>query len=381
MAFFKMTGQENIYQGEHLNGIANGYGIMTYSNGDRYGGQWADGKRHGYGVCTFANGEKYVGEWKDDKRNSHGVCIFQNGDKYDGEWKDNKANGHGVYTFANGDKYDGEYKDNKKNGHGIHTFANGDEYDGAYKDNKKNGHGIYTFASGGKYDGEWKDGKRNGHGVYTFTDGACYEGQWKKDKEDSYGVYTSANGRKVKKLYDNGRLISEVEITPAKTTVNYKTIPTATSKNSQTKEVSFEQILEESYKKFYNDYNNKNSNTAKIKTYTSKNINTAESVFDPAIGKVLEQIVNLIGKDGFSNGDRVCALLADIAPKLTKERRRIRFAYESGAVAKLLSALDDTDSKELYIREAVKRMIDYLDMEEDIAEDTIMILAKAVQLL
>ncbi|MGO5112056.1 hypothetical protein ACTQ3M_04130 [Oscillospiraceae bacterium LCP25S3_E10] len=30
----------NTYEGEWSNGAANGHGVLTYSNGDRYEGQW-----------------------------------------------------------------------------------------------------------------------------------------------------------------------------------------------------------------------------------------------------------------------------------------------------------------------------------------------------
>lgn len=40
-----------------------GYGIKTYrSKGDRYEGYHVDGKREGWGMYQFANGDKYTGQ-------------------------------------------------------------------------------------------------------------------------------------------------------------------------------------------------------------------------------------------------------------------------------------------------------------------------------
>ena len=74
------------------------------------------------------------------------------------------------------------------------------------------------------------------------------------------------------------------------------------------------------------------------------------------------------------DGDRVCAILGDLVPKLEKERRRIRFAYISRAVSVLLNEPNDTVAQ----KEAVKRLVDYTDMAEDTAKDIIAELYEAL---
>jgi hypothetical protein len=42
--------------------------VVEYPNGDHYEGSIIDGKRNGYGVLTYSNKDKYSGNWKDDMR-------------------------------------------------------------------------------------------------------------------------------------------------------------------------------------------------------------------------------------------------------------------------------------------------------------------------
>ena len=106
---------------------------------------------------------------------------------------------------------------------------------------------------------------------------------------------------------------------------------------------------------------------ATVKAPTKKGKTTDDgrpSDLDCALTKVCE----IVGKDGFMNGERVCNLLGDLVPKLEKERRRIKMAYASNAVASLF-AEKDTD---FAVNEAVKRLIDYSDMADDVARATIL---------
>lgn len=84
--------------------------------------------------------------------------------------------------------------------------------------------------------------------------------------------------------------------------------------------------------------------------------------------KALAKAFEIVGKDGFINGDRVCNLLGDLVPKLEKERRRIKIAYSANAVTVLINEAD----KPFAVSEAIKRMVDYSDMADDVARTTIL---------
>lgn len=93
------------------------------------------------------------------------------------------------------------------------------------------------------------------------------------------------------------------------------------------------------------------------------------------IGQALYKTKDLIGKDTMDDGDRVCAVLNDLVPGLEKERRRIKFAYASKAVAVLLTEQNAAVAKQ----EAVKRLVDYTDMAEDVAKDVVADLYEALK--
>eukprot|EP00559_Dactyliosolen_fragilissimus_P002574 CAMPEP_0184865818 /NCGR_PEP_ID=MMETSP0580-20130426/19193_1 /TAXON_ID=1118495 /ORGANISM="Dactyliosolen fragilissimus" /LENGTH=327 /DNA_ID=CAMNT_0027365151 /DNA_START=57 /DNA_END=1037 /DNA_ORIENTATION=- len=134
------------YEGELINGEANGSGTWTALNGDKYVGEWKEDKKCGQGTYLSPNGKKYVGEWKEDMKHGQGTYLFPNGAKYVGEWKEDKRSGQGTSTYANCDKYYGEWKENMKHGQGTYIYANGDNYVGEWKEDKKHGQGVYIYA-------------------------------------------------------------------------------------------------------------------------------------------------------------------------------------------------------------------------------------------
>ena len=199
------------YVGEYKNDKQHGWGTYTYGKGewegDKYIGEFKDGKFHGQGTFTSVLGETYVGKYKDGKRHGHGTAKFGKGEweggQYVGEYKEGKFHGQGTYTYADGDKYVGEWKDHGRHGQGTTTYADGDKYVGEFKDNKRHGQGTLTWADGDKYVGKYKDGKKHGQGTYTFPDGQ-HVGEWKDDKAHGQGTTTYADGRVWQGQWRNG---------------------------------------------------------------------------------------------------------------------------------------------------------------------------------
>ena len=52
------------WSGPCQNGVAQGKGVLTFANGDRYEGEFRDGLYNGKGVLTFANGDERNGDFK-----------------------------------------------------------------------------------------------------------------------------------------------------------------------------------------------------------------------------------------------------------------------------------------------------------------------------
>ena len=57
---------------------------VKLSNGAIYMGGWHNGLRHGAGTQDWPCGSRFVGEWKADKVNGYGVIYYSDGDKYEG---------------------------------------------------------------------------------------------------------------------------------------------------------------------------------------------------------------------------------------------------------------------------------------------------------
>ncbi len=90
------------YVGEIENGLPNGQGTYTWSDGRKCVGEYKDGKPNGQGIFTDPNGTMYVGIYKDGKKHGQGTYIKPEGRKYVGEWKDGER--------WNGTLYDKEGK-------------------------------------------------------------------------------------------------------------------------------------------------------------------------------------------------------------------------------------------------------------------------------
>ncbi len=99
-----------------------------------------------------------------------------------------------------------------------------------------------------------------------------------------------------------------------------------------------------------------------------------------SIADVLGQIAEAYGEDIFLEQRRVYAILSDLAPGdfYAKQRRRIKMALEAGSVEILLKAKGDENGAELYINESIKRLINNTDMAEDIAKETMALIAEAL---
>ena len=64
---------DELLEDQKQNGIQNGKGTYTWSNGNEYVGEWKDGKEHGQGTYTFTEDRNYDGEWKNGKYHGQGT--------------------------------------------------------------------------------------------------------------------------------------------------------------------------------------------------------------------------------------------------------------------------------------------------------------------
>ena len=166
------------YQGEVLNGIRDGYGVYSYSDGRKYIGYWKDNQSaftfffytfsfyrfHGAGSLQFPNGQKYSCQYVNGKVASEITIQYPNGDSYVGEVKGITIHGKGTFKTHDGNfVYEGEWKRQKQHGKGTMTVYNQQ-------------HEVVE-----RYCGDWFEGKKQGKGSYICQDGVSYEGSWADD--------------------------------------------------------------------------------------------------------------------------------------------------------------------------------------------------------
>jgi hypothetical protein len=95
-------------------GLADGFGVGVYANGNVYEGQWKNGKKHGEGIYSFSDGEVFEGTFKEDKRTGYGQYKWKNGDLYKGNWENDLRHGKGIILDNKGNiKQSGTWEKDK----------------------------------------------------------------------------------------------------------------------------------------------------------------------------------------------------------------------------------------------------------------------------
>ena len=172
--------------------------IYRFSNGDMYIGRLLDGKLIGIGSYIFQHSEdddssintEYIGNFVNGVREGRGSFTFSNGNEYIGNFKANKSDGIGRIKYNNGDEYLGNWIEGRKEGLGIYTWSDGYIYIGDFKDGKMDGNGS-CFNSKGEliYDGEWKLGQIHGKGKYIWNRNKWYEGDFQQGEKHGEGTF------------------------------------------------------------------------------------------------------------------------------------------------------------------------------------------------
>ena len=178
--------REASYEGDWVDDVPHGSGVMLFENGDRYQGNFVMGHAEGQGSKTWAQppraGDSYQGQWRADMRHGQGEMRWSAGDRYKGQWRDGMRHGQGEHHWADGQWYKGEWLDDKMHGQGEYHLPDGRWYKGEWRDYKMHGQGEYHWPKGGWYKGEWRDAKMHGQGEHHAADGKVSRGRWDNDK-------------------------------------------------------------------------------------------------------------------------------------------------------------------------------------------------------
>ncbi len=203
MEFGKVEFKEGIYQGEVENGMANGYGLIKFFNGDIYIGEMKNNHMTGIGAKSTAS---YItlGNFESGKRQGH-CCTVEKRKIITGIY--------GYYGIFIPEYYIGNYSNDVKSGYGTYLYRNDDAYDGNFQNNLPNGKGAYSHHSNAPDgDGYFAEGNFiNGKlvGTYTqyawtkFSYGDIFHGKTLPDRERWYYGY----GEWIDKGYNRERRI------------------------------------------------------------------------------------------------------------------------------------------------------------------------------
>ncbi|XP_041359048.1 radial spoke head 10 homolog B-like isoform X2 [Gigantopelta aegis] len=111
----------NIYQGMWFSNVRHGDGTMKWLDRNQiYTGQWENGIQHGMGQhiwllqrvkdSQYAMRNMYDGEFVNGLRNGFGTFLYANGARYSGFWRNNMKHGKGKFVFKNGRIYEGMFE-------------------------------------------------------------------------------------------------------------------------------------------------------------------------------------------------------------------------------------------------------------------------------
>tara|TARA_B100001741_G_C16419625_1_gene535543 strand:- start:151 stop:873 length:723 start_codon:yes stop_codon:yes gene_type:complete len=105
------------YIGEFKYNLFHGKGTYTWSNGDKYIGDFNNGKKTGKGTYIIEKDGReegeyigvYEGYFNDGLADGKGVWTWPDGDKYIGSFAFQYRNGEGTYIWSDGNKYEGNF--------------------------------------------------------------------------------------------------------------------------------------------------------------------------------------------------------------------------------------------------------------------------------
>jgi TPR repeat protein len=172
------------YRGEVENGVPEGFGTMTFTNGDSMYGIFINGiMNDATAHYDFADGGSYDGPMFKTIFIGPGTRTFGGdyvGHSYTGEFENGNFNGQGTYFFPDGSTNVGEFKDG--------TFVPSKPakpdyvYVGATSNGIPHGVGKMTWGNGDVYKGDFVNGVRHGLGEFTYANKTQLTGRFENDE-------------------------------------------------------------------------------------------------------------------------------------------------------------------------------------------------------
>jgi hypothetical protein len=108
------TSSDNMttYHGQLLNGLPDGYSVLTITDSFEYDGDFKLGNQTGNGEFTFADGSKYTGYFSNGLAEGQGKYQDSSGWEYEGSFASGKFAGEGKIRYDNGEELQGNFSEN-----------------------------------------------------------------------------------------------------------------------------------------------------------------------------------------------------------------------------------------------------------------------------
>ena len=146
-----------VFKGVYADGEPNGFGVITFENGDTYEGDWVNGVlRYTDELAVSKYGTMYNGVWEGEEFVS-GMRSFCDGEYLKGSFVNNTLHGYGTW-FSEGSLYEGEWVEGTFSGHGTILTFNGVQITGTFSSYVINGPGTLVYSDGSEYSGNWENG-------------------------------------------------------------------------------------------------------------------------------------------------------------------------------------------------------------------------------
>ena len=202
-----------VYEGELVDGVRSGHGVLTWPDGSRYEGEFENGLRHGQGALVSATGDVYTGAFRRDAMTGRGRLEWTNGDVYEGDFVDGERSGRGAYFWRSGARYRGGIAAGIPHGDGVYEYADGTVYQGEFENGTKAGFGELS-QDGTVYRGWFADDERHGLGHYRGRDGKLFKGHFAFGRQNGPGVKETPSGELSFEVWDAGRLVGATDVMP-----------------------------------------------------------------------------------------------------------------------------------------------------------------------
>ena len=132
------------YIGDVVNNIPNNKGIIyNFSGKYIYEGDFINGVMEGDGIIKYSDGTYYEGQFRNDKYQGKGKILFKNGGSYEGDFNNNLIHGKGKYVYPGGKIYEGDFQNGMKHGFGKISWSENKYFEGFWINNRQHGEGKY----------------------------------------------------------------------------------------------------------------------------------------------------------------------------------------------------------------------------------------------